>query len=228
MRDGPSHGGLADGMRGVLPDRLALDGQALDGVAGDALSAADLWPDGGMWPSGEMWPEGSDGVAGIDWPPDTAPPDALPVMLWSEETLRAALAGLPGARLARILAEATGLGAGLATTSIDGGVDGVVDELLLGDLSDDALGDLVVAAGRLQSWTAGLQARIVAERARRESHPLAHSSLVGQVTGERGSMPHRRSGTRRARGPQGVRHSPCRDARFRRAPNDDRWRASTR
>ena len=42
----------------------------------------------------------------------------------------------------------------------------------------------MVAFGRLQSWSAGLQARVVAERAARESHPLAHNSLVGQVTDE--------------------------------------------
>ncbi len=98
-----------------------------------------------------------------DWPPDV-----IPVALWPETTLRDALAlGVPGAGLARVVAE---------TTDPDAG--------LLGDLSDDALGDLVVASGRLQSWAAGLQARVVAERAARETNPLAHGSLVGQVTSE--------------------------------------------
>ncbi len=87
-----------------------------------------------------------------DWPPDV-----IPVALWPETTLRDALAlGVPGAGLARVVAE---------TTDPDAG--------LLADLSDDALGDLVVASGRLQSWAAGLQARVVAERAARETNPLA-------------------------------------------------------
>src|SRR5690606_25433916 len=55
---------------------------------------------------------------------------------------------------------------------------------MLADLPDDALADLVVACGRVQSWAAGVQSHVVAERAARESHPLAHSSLVAQVSGE--------------------------------------------
>jgi hypothetical protein len=105
----------------------------------------------------DAWPE-----AGPGWPPD-----AVPVALWPEPALRAALSGAPGVGLARVVAEACDPYTGV-----------------LGDLSDDALGDLMVASGRLQSWSAGLQARIVAERAGRESHPLAHNSLVGQVTTE--------------------------------------------
>ncbi|GHH73141.1 HNH endonuclease signature motif containing protein [Promicromonospora soli] len=100
--------------------------------------------------------------AGLDWPPDT-----VPVVLWPVEVLRAALSNAPGAGLARVVAE---------VTDPDIGV--------LADLPDDALGDLVAACGRLQSWSAGVQAGVVAERAARENSPLAHSSLVGQVTSE--------------------------------------------
>lgn len=86
---------------------------------------------------------------------------------WPAGRLRAALTSAVGAELARVVAEVTEPGAEL-----------------LADLPDDALGDLVVACGRLQSWAAGLQARTVGERARRETSPLAHRSLVAQVTGE--------------------------------------------
>lgn len=92
------------------------------------------------------------------------PPDALPVALWSVDQLRAALAGTVGAELARVVAEATDHHAEL-----------------LADLPEEALGDLMAACGRLQSWAAGLQARVVGERAGRETSPLAHSSLVAQV-----------------------------------------------
>lgn len=94
-------------------------------------------------------------------------PDAVPVSAWPVDRLRAALTGAVGAELARVVGEITDPEAGL-----------------LPDLSDDALGDLVVACGRLQSWAAGLQALAVGERASRETSPLAHSSLVAQVTGE--------------------------------------------
>jgi hypothetical protein len=131
-----------------------------------------------------------------DWPPDW-PPDALPVVLWPEDLLREALSGAPGVRLARVVAEAIDLDGNL-----DGGLVGGLDRNVDGGvpvaggsgaaagadalrcLSDDALGDLVAACGRLQSWAAGVQARVVAERAGRETHPLAHNSLVGQVTSE--------------------------------------------
>ncbi|WP_242504468.1 DUF222 domain-containing protein [Promicromonospora panici] len=102
-----------------------------------------------------------------DGPPPDWPPDVVPIVLWPAETLQTALRGVPGVQLARVVAEVTDPETGL-----------------LADLSDDALGDLVVASGRLQSWAAGVQARVVAERATRESHPLAHNSLVGQVTSE--------------------------------------------
>ncbi|MFE7503933.1 HNH endonuclease [Promicromonospora sp. NPDC057488] len=95
------------------------------------------------------------------------PSDAVPVALWPVEHLRAALTRAIGIRLAQVVAEATDPNAEL-----------------LAELPDDALGDLVIACGRLQSWAAGLQARAVAERASRETGPLAHSSLVAQVTGE--------------------------------------------
>ncbi|WP_369372417.1 HNH endonuclease [Promicromonospora sp. Populi] len=95
------------------------------------------------------------------------PPDSVPVALWPAAQLRAAFAGAPGAELARVVTEA---------------MDPQAD--LLAELPDDALGDLVTACGRLQSWAAGVQARVVGERAARETHPLAHSSLVAQVTTE--------------------------------------------
>ncbi|MDR7385674.1 HNH endonuclease signature motif containing protein [Promicromonospora iranensis] len=137
-----------------------------------------------------------------DMPPDMPPgwpPDAVPVVLWPEDFLRLALSGAPGVRLARVVAEAIDLDGNL-----DGGLDGGVlvaedsgvapapapapgagaGSGALAQLSDDALGDLVAACGRLQSWAAGMQARVVAERAGRETHPLAHNSLVGQVTSE--------------------------------------------
>ncbi|MFD2023913.1 HNH endonuclease [Promicromonospora aerolata] len=97
-----------------------------------------------------------------DWPPDT-----VPVALWPVGLLQQALSGVPGAGLARVVAE-------VSATEAD----------RLADLSDDALGDLVSACGRLQAWAAGVQARAVAHRAARETHPLAHGSLVGQVTSE--------------------------------------------
>jgi hypothetical protein len=99
------------------------------------------------------------------------PPSGVPVSLWPVEVLQRALSGATGAQLARVVAEATDRESG-------------PDLDPLADLPDDVLGDLVVACGRLQSWAAGLQARVVAERAARETDPLAHGSLVGQVTGE--------------------------------------------
>ncbi|WP_242504594.1 DUF222 domain-containing protein [Promicromonospora panici] len=107
-----------------------------------------------------------------DCPPDETgapdwPPDVVPVVFWPVELLRQALASAPGTRLAQVVADVVDEDAGLVA-----------------DLPDDALGDLSVACGRLQSWAAGVQAQVVAERARRETHPLAHSSLVGQVTAE--------------------------------------------
>jgi len=103
-------------------------------------------------------------------PPGDEPfwvPDAVPVALWSEADLRAALGGTPGPALARVVAELTDPHAEA-----------------LDSLADDVLGDLATACDHLQSWAAGMQARVVAERAARESHPLAHSSLVGMVTSE--------------------------------------------
>lgn len=97
-----------------------------------------------------------------DWPSE-----AVPVALWPVEHLHAALTSAIGIKLAHVVAEATD-----------------PDAELLAELPDDALGDLMIACGRLQSWAAGLQARTVAERASRETSPLAHSSLVAQVTGE--------------------------------------------
>ena len=132
--------------------------------------------------------------SGLGFPPGW-PPDAVPVFLWPQETLQQALTGAPGPWLARVVAEAIDLAGHLDPGHLDpgrldGGRDLHADADLdagagvLGGLSDDTLGDLMVACGRLQSWAAGIQARVVAERAGRESHPLAHSSLVGQVMGE--------------------------------------------
>ncbi|WP_084800603.1 HNH endonuclease, partial [Promicromonospora kroppenstedtii] len=150
-----------------------------------------------------------DGRQGLDVPPEPGWCDAVagglsgsvaefgPVVLWPEEVLREALAEAPGAELARVVSEVTGLGAGrlggadsalaggpgagsgpgLTTVSEDGSGP-------LAGLSDDMLGDLASACARLQSWAAGVQAVAVAERAGRETSPLAHASLVGQVTAE--------------------------------------------
>lgn len=141
------------------------------------------------------------------------PPAGVPVALWPEESLREVLRGVPGVGLARVVADAIDLddnlgcgpGGSLHGDLVGGlsGSDGIDAAAgagadsgpgpgaasgpgsgVLDELSDDALGDLVVACGRLQSWAAGVQARVVAERAGRESHALAHNSLVGQVTGE--------------------------------------------
>lgn len=145
-------------------------------------------------------------VMSEDFAPDW-PPEVVPVAFWPEDVLRRALQQAPGVRLARVVAEALdvdgnlevgtptstaphvregecadeGEGAG-SDAAAAGGMG--VGFSVLADLSDEALADVVVACGRLQSWVAGVRARVVAERAARESHPLAHNSLVGQVTGE--------------------------------------------
>ncbi|WP_129785110.1 DUF222 domain-containing protein [Promicromonospora panici] len=158
-----------DDLAGSLLDDPAVDHQARgEGPWAGAVSGPDEMPE-----------------PGPEWPPD-----AVPVFLWPEETLRQALTGAPGPWLARVVAEAIDLAGNLAPDHLghpaapdDLGSDGLGSGVLDG-MSDDALGDLMVACGRLQSWAAGIQARVVAERAARESHPLAHSSLVGQVTSE--------------------------------------------
>jgi hypothetical protein len=131
----------------------------------------DVMPDGAPVDEADWSPEVP---AWLDSMPDW-PPDAVPVALWPVETLRAALRGTPGAELARVVAEAVGVGVGASA---------VPDEDPLKDLPDGALSDMVAACGHLQSWAAGVQARVVAERAARETDPLAHGSLVGQVTSE--------------------------------------------
>ncbi|PUB27059.1 uncharacterized protein DUF222 [Promicromonospora sp. AC04] len=152
----------------VMPDRAPVD-EAIPFGEWEAPAGPDWSPEVPAWldsmPEVPVW---------LDSMPDW-PPEVVPVVLWPVETLRQALSGMPGAQLARVVAEAVGIGPGTGATP---------DGDLLQDLPDDALGDLMVASGRLQSWAAGLQARIVAERAARESHPLAHNSLVGQVTSE--------------------------------------------
>jgi hypothetical protein len=143
-------------------------------------------------------PTDMSGDSAPDWPPEV-----VPVAFWPEDVLRRALQEAPGARLARVVAEAVDVdgnldigmpaaadrdrapGAGTGPAGGGGAAGGAgVGFSVLADLSDEALADVVVACGRLQSWLAGVQARVVAERAARESHPLAHNSLVGQVTGE--------------------------------------------
>ncbi|MEV0890557.1 HNH endonuclease [Promicromonospora sp. NPDC050262] len=136
--------------------------------------------------------------AGPDWF-DRAPDVSLshgPVAVWPVEVLREALAGPPGAELAHVVAEYTGLGTapcggtgaelagGPPAESAAGSAAAEAGSARLGALSDDALADLVAACVRLQSWAAGVQARVVGERAARETSPLAHDSLVGQVTAE--------------------------------------------
>ncbi|MFC8798602.1 HNH endonuclease [Promicromonospora sp. NPDC057138] len=171
-----------DGGGGTLPNGRLLDG-ALGADGSDAVPDGASFDDGAPFgeerpldevrPLDDMPPfddvlPGSEAEAGAgqDWPPDW-PPDVVPVAFWPTETLRTALRGVPGVQLARVVAEVADPETGL-----------------LADLPDDVLGDLVTASGRLQSWSAGVRARVVAERAARESSPLAHSSLVGQVTGE--------------------------------------------
>ncbi|MGI5191300.1 HNH endonuclease signature motif containing protein [Promicromonospora sp. CA-289599] len=155
MREILSSGVMRDG---VMPGGAPVD-EAIPFGDWDAFAGPDRLPEMPGW---------LDSMP--DWPPDT-----LPVALWPVEALRAALSDMPGAELARVVAEAVGVGVGASA---------VPDEDPLEDLPDGALGDLVAACGRLQSWAAGVQARVVAERAARETNPLAHSSLVGQVTSE--------------------------------------------
>jgi hypothetical protein len=140
------------------------EGRHDDGIAGEVLDDP-FRDDGWQVPHGVAANALADAV-GPDWPPD-----AVPIALWPVETLRRALTEAPGAQLARVVAE-----------TVDRATE--LDPDRLAELSDDALGDLVVACGRMQSWMAGVQARVVAERSARESHALAHNSLVGQVTGE--------------------------------------------
>lgn len=128
--------------------------------------------------------------------PDLPPAD-LPVVLWPTAMLRTALAGRPGVGLARVVSEAIDLDGDLGNRPDRDGNGGELggahggDDLrgdhggdVLSELSGEVLGDLAIACGRLQAWAAGVQARVVAERAARDSHPLAHSSVVAQVSGE--------------------------------------------
>jgi hypothetical protein len=175
------------GMRRATLDEPAVDARPVDRpVTRDGMPVHlvpdDVVPPGGPFEGAtfdDAWFRDSMRV-GQPGPSDAGldrPPAGVPVALWPEEILREALTDLPGPGLARVVEEAVDLAGNL---DLDHGRDVGV----LGGLSDDALGDLAVACGRLQSWAAGVQARVVAERAGRETHPLAHSSLVGQVTGE--------------------------------------------
>jgi hypothetical protein len=214
MRDRMSDGMAGALLSGLLEDPGRDDQAAEDRVVGERDGTLlRLVPDSVLSPGGPfqdplfdsawlddawfrnaMWAEEPDPSGGPDSGPGGGldrPPAGVPVVLWPETVLRQALRGAPGAELARVVAEAIDLDGNLVDTlgrgpDDDGGGDRACDggPGALGDLSDDALGDLVTAAGRLQSWTAGMQALVVAERAARETHPLAHNSLVGQVTGE--------------------------------------------
>ncbi|MEU4363172.1 hypothetical protein AB0F40_14705, partial [Promicromonospora sp. NPDC023987] len=123
----------------------------------------DTDPESGMGPGAGLPPDALE-----DLPPDSVsgwPPDGVPVVFWPEDVLREAVRGLPGARLARVVAEAVDVDGDL---DHGGGQDsGLPGSRAMADLSDDALGDLVTACGRLQSWAAGVQARVVAERSAR-------------------------------------------------------------
>ncbi|MEU4362994.1 hypothetical protein AB0F40_13805, partial [Promicromonospora sp. NPDC023987] len=154
MYAGRSDGGSDDGMAGAfLADELPPGTGPDERVRGMPDRAApgdlpsELPPDLAGGPPPDFEPS-----AGPDWPPSV-----VPVALWPVEILQQALTGAPGAQLARIVAEAT-----------DRATE--MDPDLLADLPDDALGDLVTACGRLQSWAAGVQARVVAERSARETH----------------------------------------------------------
>lgn len=170
-----------DGGRGALRYNVFLDGGSRasgDEAVSDDAPFDDVTP---AWDTdASAAPDGPPGGPPPDWPPDV-----VPVFLWPEETLRQALRDVPGPRLARVVAEAIDLAGNLDPDHLDDHHDpGLPGAGPMADLSDDALGDLMIAFGRLQSWSAGLQTRVVAERAARESHPLAHNSLVGQVTSE--------------------------------------------
>jgi hypothetical protein len=166
------YGGLFDDrMPGAYPD-AAPPVEMLSGL-----------PDGRP----EVPPDMSEGFV-PDWPPEV-----VPVAFWPEDVLRRALQDAPGARLVRVVAEALDVDGNLEVgmpvaadqdPAAGVGTGGGLGFSVLADLSDEALADVVVACGRLQSWVAGVQARVVAERGSRETHVLAHNSLVGQVTGE--------------------------------------------
>lgn len=176
MDNGQNYGGKGRALLDNLPDGLVTADDVADrapGLPPAVPSGPGSLPPGslssGLVSSGSV----SSGSVAAGLPPsespsrESLPPDLLPVALWPADRLRAALTGATGAELARVVAEATDPAAGL-----------------LADLPEDALGDLVIACARLQSWAAGLQARTMGERASRETSPLAHSSLVAQVTGE--------------------------------------------
>jgi hypothetical protein len=204
--DGMAGARLDGSARGyVAGEAVVRHGMLVRLVADDALPPGEPLDD---VPSDEAWFEealrawatveqtGKDSApdadpgTGAGLPPDM-PPDGVPVVFWPENVLREALRGAPGPPLARVVAEAIDVDGNLDRdmpvehdTGLSSGVAAASSSDVLGGLPDDALGDLVTACGRLQSWAAGLQARVVAERATRESHALAHGSLVAQVTGE--------------------------------------------
>jgi hypothetical protein len=210
MSAGGSDHGLTGALRAGFPDDpFAGDPAWTDDFRGELVLrdgalvrvvVEDGAPPGGFFEDGpfdEAWyrettqPQDPD-TSPVPDPAPVLPPAGVPVMLWPEDVLRHVLQEAPGVRLARVVAEAIdldntlhGTPHGGAPTGGDAGEPaGVLDSGALGRLSDDALGDLVTACGRVQSWMAGVQAMVVAERAARESHVLAHNSLVGQVTAE--------------------------------------------
>ncbi|MFJ3408336.1 HNH endonuclease [Promicromonospora sp. NPDC090134] len=131
----------------------------------DGFTPDDAWPDD-AWLAA-LFAEGEALFGERDR--QCAPGAPVELERWPVE----ALAGTPGAELAWVVEGYTGPGAAAEAGSTP-----------LAALSDDLLGELVGACARLQSWAAGVQARAVGERVACESSPLAHDSLVGQVTAE--------------------------------------------
>ncbi|MFI2364745.1 HNH endonuclease [Promicromonospora sp. NPDC019610] len=180
-----SYGRASDGLAsdGWVPDGWVPDGW----VSGSAASGgrAALWPDeslrralGGA-PGAELaWVVAAStgiGAASSDGE-DGGSAGALPAGCAAIGDGSGRLVGLSGDVLAEQPGDASAEQPGDASAEQPGDA--------LAELSDDALADLMSACARLQSWAAGVQALAVAERAARETSPLAHSSLVGQVTAE--------------------------------------------
>src|SRR5687767_12678814 len=166
-----SHGGGGAGMyEGPFDDRTP-------GAYPDAVPPVEMPSDLQEMPP--AMPSDISEDFGPDWPPEV-----VPVAFWPEDVLRRALQEAPGKRLARVVAEAVDVDGNLeigmpvaagpdldpdpgAGTGPAAGGGAGVGFSALAELSDEALADVVVACGRLQSWVAGVQARVVAERAGR-------------------------------------------------------------
>jgi hypothetical protein len=158
MRQTPN-GAMAPGERF---EDASFEGAGFDSAGFDSASRLED-PDAPLSPA-----------SGTGWPPT-----GLPVALWPAEMLREALTGGPGVGLARLVAEAADvegqLDAGPDSAGSTSGVDAHAGQGALADLPDDVLVEMLGACGRLQSWAAGIQARVVAERAARETNPLARA-----------------------------------------------------